>query len=97
MAKDRIEGKRKAKADTDNTSRRTWDKAEFKQQAADREKEVRSAPSPILWPNLPAANSSAAQDAKLSEESALDAKRRRRFGVATVPTAVLAPFHRHRT
>lgn len=41
MPRDRLEGKRKAKADTDNTSRRTWDKDEFKQQAADREKEVR--------------------------------------------------------
>ena len=32
--------KRLAKADTDNTSRRTWNKDEYRQQAADREKQV---------------------------------------------------------
>ena len=47
----------------------------------------RCALRPLLYSrrSLQAADSFADQDAKLSEESALDAKRRRRFGVATVP------------
>ena len=39
---DKRTGKPQVKADADNTSRRTWNKDDFRKQAADREKQVRA-------------------------------------------------------
>ena len=81
---------KKGKSGVDNTFRRTWDKNDFAERAAKREKEV-GRPRLLLYRGIPEAWQAVIwlfdimmmpTQEKDIEESALDAKKRRRLGEA---------------
>lgn len=74
-----------AKAGVDNTARRTWDKDEFADKAAAREKKASSCHDNACkgWTAAASGSSDASRCApqeEEDEESALDVKKRRRLG-----------------
>lgn len=79
---------KKAAAGVDNTARRTWNKDEFVDKAADREKKVKSWSTALLvhlcLTATPSSYPGCITKEKDTEESALDAKKRRRLGTSAV-------------